>query len=115
MLGPEVMITGADHVFDSVGLPIIFAGRPQLHETRIGDDVWIGARSIVMQGLTIGDYSIVAAGAVVTKDVPPFSVVAGVPARVIKRRFPTEVEERKHAAAIVEGLIKPCYAAQVVV
>jgi acetyltransferase-like isoleucine patch superfamily enzyme len=59
------------------------------HETAqsisIGEHVWIGARSLVLKGVTIGDGAIVAAGAVVTKDVPAHSIVAGVPARVIRR------------------------------
>lgn len=50
----------------------------------IGDNVWIGACSIILPGVTIGDMSVVAAGSVVTKDVPPHTLVAGVPARVIK-------------------------------
>lgn len=53
----------------------------------IGNDVWIGARAIVMDGVEIGDGAIVAANAVVTKNVPPYAIVGGVPARVIKRRF----------------------------
>ena len=52
----------------------------------IGDDVWIGANSVIVQGVNIGSGSIVAAGAVVTKDVPPNSIVGGVPAKVIKGR-----------------------------
>ena len=52
----------------------------------IGNDVWIGYGAHIMEGVTIGDGAIVAAGAVVTKDVEPFSVVAGVPAKVIRRR-----------------------------
>lgn len=51
----------------------------------IGSDVWIGARAVILPGVTIGDCSVVAAGAVVTKDVPEYSVVAGVPARVVKK------------------------------
>jgi acetyltransferase-like isoleucine patch superfamily enzyme len=51
---------------------------------RIGDRVWIGARAIVLKGVTIGDGAIVAAGAVVTRDVPPGTLVAGVPARVVR-------------------------------
>lgn len=62
--------------------------------TYIGNDVWIGARSIVMDGVTIGNGAIVAAGSVVTKDVPPFSVVGGAPAKMIKYRFPQEVINR---------------------
>lgn len=53
----------------------------------IGNDVWIGTRAMILDGVRIGDGAIVAAGAVVTKDVPPFAVVAGVPANVIKYRF----------------------------
>ena len=51
----------------------------------IEDDVWIGANAVVLPGVTIGSHSVVAAGAVVTKDVPPHSLVAGVPAKVIKQ------------------------------
>lgn len=60
----------------------------------IGNDVWIGSRVIVFEGVTIGDGAIVASGAVVTKDVPPFAVVGGVPAKVIKFRFAPEIIER---------------------
>ena len=50
----------------------------------IGNDIWIGANAVVLPGVTIGNHSVVAAGAVVTKDVPPHSLVAGVPAKIIK-------------------------------
>ena len=50
----------------------------------IGDDIWIGANAVVLPGVSIGNHSVVAAGAVVTKDVPPHSLVAGVPAKIIK-------------------------------
>ena len=55
--------------------------------THIGNDVWIGLNATILDGVTIGDGAIVAAGAVVTKDVPPYAVVAGVPAKIIKYRF----------------------------
>lgn len=58
--------------------------------TIIGDDVWIGFGAIVMSGVTIGRGAIVAAGSVVTKEVPPYSIVAGIPANVIKQRFTEE-------------------------
>ena len=50
----------------------------------IGDDIWIGANAVVLPGVSIGNHSVVAAGAVVTKDVPPHTLVAGVPAKIIK-------------------------------
>ncbi len=53
----------------------------------IGNDVWIGARSIIMDGVKIGHGSIIAANSVVTKDVPPYAIVAGIPAKIIKFRF----------------------------
>ena len=62
--------------------------------SNIGSDVWIGTRAIIMDGINIGDGAIVAAGAVVTKDVPPFAVVGGIPAKVIKYRFAPEVIQR---------------------
>lgn len=53
----------------------------------IGNDVWIGARAMILDGVSIGDGAVIAAGAVVTKDVPPYAIIGGVPARVIKYRF----------------------------
>lgn len=56
----------------------------------IGDHVWIGTRAIILKGVTIGDGAVVAAGAIVTKDVPPHTVVAGVPAKVVKENITWE-------------------------
>lgn len=58
---------------------------------KIGHDCWIGARSTIFPGVTIGNYCVVAAGSVVTKDVPDFSVVAGVPAKVVKKIDPSNI------------------------
>lgn len=60
----------------------------------IGNDVWIGARAIVMSGVTIGDGAVVGAGSVVTRDVPPYSIVAGAPAVVVKFRFSDSIRAR---------------------
>src|SRR5262249_34982427 len=55
-------------------------------EIKIGDNVWIGAKATILKGVTIGDGAIVGAGAVVTRDVPPYAIVAGVPAKLIRMR-----------------------------
>lgn len=57
----------------------------------IGNDVWIGSGAIVLRGVSVGDGAVIAAGAVVTKDVPPYALVAGVPARIINYRFDKEI------------------------
>lgn len=60
----------------------------------IGNDVWIGAQSLILSGVTIGDGAIVAANSVVTSDVPPYSIVAGVPAKVVKMRFEEPIVQK---------------------
>jgi acetyltransferase-like isoleucine patch superfamily enzyme len=92
MFAPDVTIAGADHIFDQPGVPMYFGGRPELPETLIGDDVWIGARVCVLAGVKIGRGSIVAMGSVVTKDIPAYSIVGGVPAKLIRHRFDAEGE-----------------------
>lgn len=87
MLGPKVSVVGADHRFDMPGVPMVFAGRPNLPQTVIEDDVWVGLGAIVMCGVRIGRGSIIAAGAVVTRDVPRYEVHGGVPAAKIRDRF----------------------------
>lgn len=64
----------------------------------IGNDVWIGDSALLMDGITVGDGAIIAAGAVVTKDVGPYSIVAGVPAKEIRKRFPEETVIRLQKA-----------------
>lgn len=61
----------------------------------IEDDVWLGTGAIILKGVTIGRGSVIAAGALVTKDVPPYSIVGGLPAKVIKMRF-SEQELKEH-------------------
>lgn len=70
---------------------------PSVRRTSIGHDVWIGANAVILQGRTLGVGCVVAAGAVVTKDVEPYAIVGGVPARVIGRRFDPELCKRLHA------------------
>jgi acetyltransferase-like isoleucine patch superfamily enzyme len=96
------MIIGDDHVFDVAGQPTTFSGRPPLRPTKIGRDVWIGCNSVVLAGVTVGDGAIIAAGSVVTKDVGPFMIVGGVPAKVIRPRFQNDEALRKHMAMLAE-------------
>jgi acetyltransferase-like isoleucine patch superfamily enzyme len=100
MLAQRASIVGADHRADLPGTPMIFAGRPETPETIIGDDVWIGFGALIMQGVSIGNGSIIGAMAVVTKDVPPYEVWAGVPARKIKDRFSTAEDRSRHEAML---------------
>ncbi|WP_407051470.1 chloramphenicol acetyltransferase [Methyloraptor flagellatus] len=67
------------------------------HAVTIGHDVWIGHGAIILPGRTIGNGAVVAGGAVVTKDVDPYTIVAGVPAKPVKRRFPEPIAERIQA------------------
>lgn len=64
------------------------------HLLVIGNDVWIGSYARIMEGVTIGDGTIIAAGALVTKDVPPYAIVGGVPAKVIGYRFDEKTIEK---------------------
>lgn len=96
MIGPGVRFTGNDHKYDLPGRPIIFSGRPELESTIIGRDVWVGADCIILSGVTISDGSIIAAGSVVTRDIPSCEIHAGVPAKKIKDRFLNESEKLKH-------------------
>lgn len=79
---------------NSTPLSFVFAKEKEnssVKRTIIGDDVWIGERAILIDGVKIGTGAVIAAGAVVTKDVAAYSIVAGVPAKEIKKRFPDEV------------------------
>lgn len=74
-------------------------GYERVSQTSIGNDVWIGSGVKIKSGITVGDGAIIGAGAVVTRDVAPFSVLGGVPARVIRYRFSEDLIERIQASA----------------
>lgn len=101
MFGPEVAIVGADHRFDQPGVPMIFSGRPEPVETVVEDDVWIGARAIIVAGVRIERGAVIAAGSIVTKDVAAYSIVGGVPASLIRKRF-SQSEAESHDAMLKE-------------
>ena len=92
----QVSIGLPDHQVSFVSTSPFFnpSGGKQKPAPRIGNDVWIGAYAIICRGVTIGDGAVIGAGAVVTKDVPPYSISAGVPARHIRYRFsPEEIKK----------------------
>ena len=82
-LAQGIIVTALNHNFADKNLRIDEQGVSTSPVT-IGDDIWIGANAVILPGVTIGNHSVVAAGAVVTKDIPPHSLVAGVPAKKIK-------------------------------
>nr|WP_295255861.1 CatB-related O-acetyltransferase [uncultured Blautia sp.] len=95
-IGQNVSLGPGEHYVNHLStFPIsnLVLGKKDLTEFKaslpamIGNDVWIGNNAVILQGIKVGDGAIVAAGAVVTKDVEPYSIVGGVPARVIKKRF----------------------------
>ena len=85
MMGPDVTILSQTHIIERTDIPM---GKQGMREARviIGNDIWIGMRSIIMPGVKIGNGAVIGAGAVVTKDVPDYAIVGGVPARIIKYR-----------------------------
>lgn len=87
LIGPNCVIASCEHSFEDPHVPI--CKQPVKYaEITIGDDVWIGANAFIKCGVKIGSGSVIAAGSVVTKDVPPYAVVGGVPAKVLKFRDP---------------------------
>jgi acetyltransferase-like isoleucine patch superfamily enzyme len=86
LIGPGALITAATYRFND-GSPVTEQLMDE-SDVAIGRDVWLGARAIVLHGVTIGDGAIVAAGSLVTKSVPPGAVAMGNPARIIDRRAP---------------------------
>lgn len=86
VMGPDIVIMTESHAFERLDIPVNRQGNLPTRPVVIGHDVWIGTRVIILPGVTIGDQAIIGAGAVVTHDVPPRAIVAGVPARVIRMR-----------------------------
>ena len=86
-LAQGITVTALNHNFEDTTRRIDQQG-VSTKPVVIGDDVWIGANAVILPGVTIGPHSVVAAGAVVTRDVPPGCVVGGVPAKVIRQLEP---------------------------
>lgn len=86
LMGPECYIYTRNHRFDDIDIPIIQQGFSEYKPVEIEDDVWIGSRVTILPGVKIEKGSVIGAGAIVTKDVPKYSVACGNPARVVKNR-----------------------------
>lgn len=90
MIAPNCVIAGGNHVFSRIDIPMMEQG-DEIKGIVIEEDVWIGANSVVVDGVTIRKGAIVAAGSVVTKDVESYDKVAGIPAKKIGSRIPVKV------------------------
>jgi len=95
MFGPEVTIRGGNHRIDVVGKPMMAVQDSEKQPDDdlgvvIENDVWVGTRAIILAGVTVGRGAVVAAGAVVTRSVEPYAIVAGNPARLIRKRWDAE-------------------------
>jgi acetyltransferase-like isoleucine patch superfamily enzyme len=105
-IAEQLLIFGLEHPYTSLStspaiysseiktssfIPMIFPEHQDLPAPSIGNDVWIGRQAMLKRGISLADGCIVGAGAVVTKDVPAYAVVAGNPAKIIKYRFPPEI------------------------
>lgn len=90
MFGPEVVVVGGGHNIGSVGTSMIDVSEKSGNEdlgVTIDDDVWIGSRAIILRGVSVGRGSVIGAGALVNKSVPPYAIVGGNPAKILAFRF----------------------------
>jgi acetyltransferase-like isoleucine patch superfamily enzyme len=84
MLANGCFVTDSNHRFDDPERPVPWQGFDSKGPTRIGDNVWLGANVVVTSGVTIGERCVIGANSVVTQDIPPYSVAAGAPAKVLR-------------------------------
>lgn len=85
MIAPNVMLAGGNHGFERLDIPMYFQKEKSIGIV-IGNDVWIGANSVVVDGVVIGNGAIIGAGSVVTSKIPDYAIAIGVPAKVVKFR-----------------------------
>ena len=90
MMGPDCIIYTDNHEHSDLEKPMMFQGKTPKRPVVIKDDVWIGSRVTIMPGVVIGKGAIIGASAVVTKDVPDYAIVGGIPAKVLKYRTEEE-------------------------
>lgn len=101
IIADDVMFITGNHRFDIIGKRIFEISNKEKRPSDdmniiIENDVWIGSRAIILKGVRIGEGSIIGAGSVVTKDIPPYSIAVGNPAKVVRARFtPEEIKKHK--------------------
>jgi acetyltransferase-like isoleucine patch superfamily enzyme len=88
MFANGCFVTDANHRFDDLDQPVTWQGFTSKGPTRVGDNVWCGAHVVITSGVTVGERCVIGANSVVTEDLPPFSIAAGVPARILRRFGP---------------------------
>jgi acetyltransferase-like isoleucine patch superfamily enzyme len=88
MFANGCFVTDANHRFDDLTLPVTWQGFTSKGPTQVGDNVWCGANVVITSGVTVGRRCVIGANSVVTEDLPPFSIAAGAPARILRRFGP---------------------------
>lgn len=105
MIGPKCLFASVHHSFDDWDKPMIFQ-HAEIKNIVIEDDVWIGANVTVLGGVRVGRGSVIAAGAVVSRDVEPYSIVGGVPAKLIRHRFDEETRRKAMELNLHDVVVK---------
>jgi len=103
MMGQDVVILAHNHKFSRTDIPMCLQGLQPERPVRIGNDVWIGARVVILAGVKVGDGAILGAGAVIARDVPAWAVVIGNPARIIRFRRTSQPLARREAIQSIDG------------
>jgi acetyltransferase-like isoleucine patch superfamily enzyme len=101
LIGYRTQILSSNHIIPLDSQPIFSSGHEH-SPVMIDKDVWIGANCIILPGITVGEGAVIGAGSVVTKSVPPWTIVAGVPARIVRKRSLTKEKVYPDAASIVQ-------------
>jgi len=101
IMAQNIVVSGLNHGYEDINVPIVNQ-KCSTKQITIEDECWIGANAVVTAGITIGKHAVVAAGSVVTKDVPPYTVVGGNPAKIIKQYNPdTKSWERASKLSVI--------------
>lgn len=99
-IAPHVQIGGLEHPYWEFSTSTFLSDKSIREKTFVGNDVWIGASAIIKAGINLGDGSVIGANSFVNKDVPPYAIVVGSPAKIVKYRFPNDT---------IKALEKSCY------